>query len=208
MRTAPGSSPSSATSWKASPSSTRSPATSRSCPRQDLRQQPLRHAAPTLNQADQAIKAELNHPRAVPEAGRNCWRPSGWNSAPSSTSRCWATGSAPASRTIRATSPAAKPGEPPPTLFEYLPDNASSSSTRATSPMPQIGGMFRGDFRRKATLAEYRLPPAVLHGQPAARFEEWDAMRPQTVHVSATPGPGRWSAPAASSPNRSSAPPA
>jgi excinuclease ABC subunit B len=81
-----------------------------------------------------------------------------------------------------------KPGEPPPTLFEYLPDNALVFTDESHVTIPQIGGMYRGDFRRKATLAEYgfRLP-SCMDNRPM-RFEEWDAMRPQTVHVSATPG--------------------
>ena len=61
-----------------------------------------------------------------------------------------------------------KPGEPPPTLFEYLPDNALVFVDESHVAIPQIGGMFRGDFNRKATLAEYRLPPALLHRQPPA----------------------------------------
>ena len=81
-----------------------------------------------------------------------------------------------------------RPGEPPPTLFEYLPDNALVFTDESHVTVPQIGGMYRGDFRRKATLAEYgfRLP-SCLDNRPL-RFEEWDAMRPQSVHVSATPG--------------------
>lgn len=80
------------------------------------------------------------------------------------------------------------PGEPPPTLFEYLPDNAIVFTDESHVSIPQIGGMYRGDFRRKATLAEYgfRLP-SCMDNRPL-RFEEWDAMRPQSVHVSATPG--------------------
>ncbi|HWJ74515.1 MAG TPA: excinuclease ABC subunit UvrB [Kaistia sp.] len=80
------------------------------------------------------------------------------------------------------------PGEPPPTLFEYLPDNALVFTDESHVTIPQIGAMYRGDFRRKATLAEYgfRLP-SCMDNRPL-RFEEWDAMRPQTVHVSATPG--------------------
>ena len=80
------------------------------------------------------------------------------------------------------------PGEPPPTLFEYLPDNALVFCDESHVTIPQIGGMFRGDYRRKATLAEYgfRLP-SCLDNRPM-RFEEWDAMRAQTVYVSATPG--------------------
>jgi excinuclease ABC subunit B len=81
-----------------------------------------------------------------------------------------------------------KPGEPPPTLFEYLPDNALVFADESHVTVPQIGGMYKGDFRRKATLAEYgfRLP-SCMDNRPL-RFEEWEAMRPQTVHVSATPG--------------------
>jgi excinuclease ABC subunit B len=82
-----------------------------------------------------------------------------------------------------------KPGEPPPTLFEYVPDNALVFVDESHVTIPQLGGMYRGDFRRKATLAEYgfRLP-SCMDNRPL-RFEEWDAMRPQTVGVSATPGP-------------------
>jgi excinuclease ABC subunit B len=82
-----------------------------------------------------------------------------------------------------------KPGEPPPTLFEYLPDNALVFVDESHQTVPQIGAMYRGDFRRKATLAEYgfRLP-SCMDNRPL-RFEEWDAMRPQSVYVSATPGP-------------------
>ncbi|MEO1794582.1 MAG: excinuclease ABC subunit UvrB, partial [Pseudomonadota bacterium] len=81
-----------------------------------------------------------------------------------------------------------RPGDPPPTLFEYLPDNALVFADESHVTVPQIGGMFRGDYRRKATLAEYgfRLP-SCLDNRPL-RFEEWDAMRPQSVYVSATPG--------------------
>ncbi|MDX2308202.1 MAG: excinuclease ABC subunit UvrB [Hyphomicrobium sp.] len=80
------------------------------------------------------------------------------------------------------------PGEPPPTLFEYIPDNALVFVDESHVTVPQIGGMFRGDYRRKATLAEFgfRLP-SCMDNRPM-RFEEWNAMRPQTVFVSATPG--------------------
>ncbi|HWK32506.1 MAG TPA: excinuclease ABC subunit UvrB, partial [Hyphomicrobium sp.] len=81
-----------------------------------------------------------------------------------------------------------KPGDPPPTLFEYLPDDALVFIDESHVTVPQIGAMFRGDYRRKATLAEYgfRLP-SCMDNRPL-RFEEWDAMRPQTAFVSATPG--------------------
>ncbi|MBK9004691.1 MAG: excinuclease ABC subunit UvrB [Sphingomonadales bacterium] len=80
------------------------------------------------------------------------------------------------------------PGEPPPTLFEYLPDNALLFVDESHQTIPQIGAMARGDHRRKITLAEYgfRLP-SCIDNRPL-RFNEWDAMRPQTVSVSATPG--------------------
>ena len=82
-----------------------------------------------------------------------------------------------------------QPGEPPPTLFEYLPENALLVVDESHVTVPQLGGMFRGDFNRKSTLAEYgfRLPSCV-DNRPL-KFEEWEAMRPQTVFVSATPGP-------------------
>jgi len=81
------------------------------------------------------------------------------------------------------------PGEPPPTLFEYLPDNALLFIDESHQTVPQIGAMARGDHRRKITLAEYgfRLP-SCIDNRPL-RFNEWDAMRPQTTFVSATPGP-------------------
>nr|MBC8159312.1 DEAD/DEAH box helicase family protein [Alphaproteobacteria bacterium] len=81
------------------------------------------------------------------------------------------------------------PGEPPPTLFEYLPENALLIVDESHVTVPQIGGMFKGDFNRKATLAEFgfRLP-SCIDNRPL-RFEEWEAMRPQTMFVSATPGP-------------------
>ncbi|MBB3939367.1 excinuclease ABC subunit B [Novosphingobium fluoreni] len=82
------------------------------------------------------------------------------------------------------------PGEPPPTLFEYLPDNALLFVDESHQTVPQVGAMARGDHRRKITLAEYgfRLP-SCIDNRPL-RFNEWDAMRPQTIAVSATPG--RW----------------
>ena len=81
------------------------------------------------------------------------------------------------------------PGEPPPTLFEYIPHNALLFTDESHQTIPQIGAMYKGDYRRKSTLAEYgfRLP-SCLDNRPL-KFEEWEAMRPQSVHVSATPGP-------------------
>ena len=82
-----------------------------------------------------------------------------------------------------------KPGEPPPTLFEYLPENALIFVDESHVSVPQLGGMYRGDFSRKSTLSEYgfRLP-SCIDNRPL-KFEEWNAMRPLSVFVSATPGP-------------------
>ncbi|WP_127114935.1 excinuclease ABC subunit UvrB [Shimia sediminis] len=79
------------------------------------------------------------------------------------------------------------PGEPPPTLFEFIPDNAIVFADECHVSVPQIGGMYKGDHRRKFTLAEhgFRLP-SCMDNRPL-KFEEWDAMRPQSVFVSATP---------------------
>lgn len=81
------------------------------------------------------------------------------------------------------------PGEPPPTLFEYLPDNALVIVDESHATIPQIGAMYKGDRSRKETLVEYgfRLPSA-LDNRPL-RFEEWEQLAPQMIFVSATPGP-------------------
>lgn len=80
------------------------------------------------------------------------------------------------------------PGEPPPTLFEYIPEDALLFVDESHVAVPQIGGMYRGDFQRKSTLSNYgfRLP-SCCDNRPL-KFEEWETMRPQTVFVSATPG--------------------
>ncbi len=82
-----------------------------------------------------------------------------------------------------------KPGEPPPTLFEYLPENALLVVDESHVTVPQLGGMYRGDYARKSILAEFgfRLP-SCIDNRPL-KFEEWERFRPQTVFVSATPGP-------------------
>ncbi len=82
------------------------------------------------------------------------------------------------------------PGQPPPTLFEYLPEDALVIVDESHVTVPQIGGMFKGDFNRKSVLAEYgfRLP-SCIDNRPL-KFEEWDAMRGSSIFVSATPG--RW----------------
>jgi excinuclease ABC subunit B len=79
-------------------------------------------------------------------------------------------------------------GEPPPTLFEYLPDNCLVFVDESHVTIPQLNGMYKGDYTRKKTLSEYgfRLP-SCMDNRPL-KFEEWDLMRPQTIFVSATPG--------------------
>ena len=145
---------------------------------------------PTLNQATQGIKAELKETLdwmvengKLLEAQRLEQRTRFDLEMMEATGSCagienysrWLTGRA--------------PGEPPPTFFEYIPDNALLFVDESHVTIGQINGMFRGDYRRKSTLAEYgfRLP-SCIDNRPL-KFEEWDAMRPQTVHVSATPGP-------------------
>ncbi|AXS42080.1 excinuclease ABC subunit UvrB [Breoghania sp. L-A4] len=144
---------------------------------------------PTLNQATKSIKAELkqrlaelyDHGRLL-EAQRLEQRTLFDLEMMEATGACAGIENYSRYLTGRA------PGEPPPTLFEYLPDNALVFADESHVTIPQIGGMYRGDFRRKATLAEYgfRLP-SCMDNRPL-RFEEWDAMRPQSVCVSATPG--------------------
>lgn len=144
---------------------------------------------PTLNQAIKAIKAELrarldelNKAGRLLEAQRLDQRTTFDLEMLEATGVCGGIENYSRYLTGR------KPGEPPPTMFEYIPDNALVFIDESHVTVPQIGAMYRGDFRRKATLAEYgfRLP-SCMDNRPL-RFEEWDAMRPQTVAVSATPG--------------------
>ena len=96
-----------------------------------------------------------------------------------------------------------KPGEPPPTMFEYIPDNALVFTDESHVTIPQIGGMYRGDFARKIHAQRIRLPPPLLHGQPPAQIRGMGracAPRPSTSRP--RPARGSWSAPAASSPSR------
>ena len=82
-----------------------------------------------------------------------------------------------------------KPGEPPPTLFEYLPENSLLFVDESHVTVPQLNGMYKGDRTRKHTLSEYgfRLP-SCKDNRPL-KFEEWEMMRPQSLFISATPGP-------------------
>ncbi len=144
---------------------------------------------PTLNGAIKAIKDELRHRLAELEAaGRLLEAQRLEQRTKYDIEMLQATGSCAGIENYSRYLTGRKPGEPPPTLFEYIPDNALIFIDESHVTIPQIGGMYRGDFRRKATLAEYgfRLP-SCMDNRPL-RFEEWDAMRPQTVAVSATPG--------------------
>ena len=144
---------------------------------------------PTLNQAIRSIKEELVHRLAELErAGRLLEAQRLEQRTRFDLEMLEATGSCAGIENYSRYLTGRRPGDPPPTLFEYIPDDALIFIDESHVTVPQIGGMYRGDFRRKATLAEYgfRLP-SCMDNRPL-RFEEWDAMRPLTVAVSATPG--------------------
>ncbi|MHC5233013.1 excinuclease ABC subunit UvrB [Brucella sp. LJL56] len=144
---------------------------------------------PTLNQAMKSIKEELKHRLdELNRAGRLLEAQRLDQRTTFDLEMLEATGSCAGIENYSRYLTGRNPGEPPPTLFEYIPDNALVFIDESHVTVPQIGGMYRGDFRRKATLAEYgfRLP-SCMDNRPL-RFEEWDAMRPQTIAVSATPG--------------------
>lgn len=145
---------------------------------------------PTLQQAVKSIKEELRH-RLVElnRAGRLLEAQRLEQRVNYDVEMIEATGSCNGIENYSRYLTGRQPGHPPPTLFEYMPDNALVFIDESHVTVPQIGAMYRGDFRRKATLAEYgfRLP-SCMDNRPL-RFEEWNAMRPQTVAVSATPGP-------------------
>ncbi|KPB02992.1 excinuclease ABC subunit UvrB [Ahrensia marina] len=143
---------------------------------------------PTLNQAQEKIKAELKHRlEELNAAGRLLEAQRLEQRTQYDLEMLAATGSCQGIENYSRYLTGRAPGEPPPTLFEYIPDNALVFCDESHVTIPQIGAMYKGDFRRKATLAEYgfRLP-SCLDNRPL-RFEEWDAMRPQTIAVSATP---------------------
>ncbi|MBX3598489.1 MAG: excinuclease ABC subunit UvrB [Rhizobiaceae bacterium] len=144
---------------------------------------------PTLNQAIKSIKDELQHRlQELEKAGRLLEAQRLEQRTRFDLEMLEATGSCAGIENYSRYLTGRAPGEPPPTLFEYVPDNALIFIDESHVTVPQIGAMYRGDFRRKATLAEYgfRLP-SCMDNRPL-RFEEWDAMRPLTVAVSATPG--------------------
>ena len=144
---------------------------------------------PTLNQAITGIKAELNATLPIMrEEGRLLEAQRLDQRVQFDLEMMAATGSCAGIENYSRYLTGRQPGEPPPTLFEYLPENALIFCDESHVTVPQIGAMFRGDFNRKKTLAEYgfRLP-SCMDNRPL-KFEEWEKMRPQTVHVSATPG--------------------
>ncbi len=144
---------------------------------------------PTLNQAIEGIKKELNETLPVMrEEGRLLEAQRLEQRVTFDIEMMLATGSCNGIENYSRYLTGRQPGEPPPTLFEYLPENAIIFCDESHVTVPQIGAMFRGDFNRKRTLAEYgfRLP-SCMDNRPL-KFEEWEKMRPQTVHVSATPG--------------------
>ncbi|RCS25897.1 excinuclease ABC subunit UvrB [Phyllobacterium salinisoli] len=143
---------------------------------------------PTLNQAIRSIKEELRHRLdELNRAGRLLEAQRLEQRTTFDLEMLEATGSCAGIENYSRYLTGRKPGDPPPTLFEYIPDDALVFIDESHVTVPQIGGMYRGDFRRKATLAEYgfRLP-SCMDNRPL-RFEEWNAMRPQTIAVSATP---------------------
>ncbi|OWV86759.1 excinuclease ABC subunit UvrB [Rhizobium sp. R693] len=144
---------------------------------------------PTLNAAIKSIKEELKHRLVeLEKAGRLLEAQRLEQRTRYDLEMLEATGSCQGIENYSRYLTGRDPGDPPPTLFEYVPDNAIVFIDESHVTIPQIGGMYRGDFRRKATLAEYgfRLP-SCMDNRPL-RFEEWDAMRPDTIAVSATPG--------------------
>jgi excinuclease ABC subunit B len=144
---------------------------------------------PTLKQAMEAIKHELSERlKELTEAGRLLEAQRLEQRTNFDLEMIAATGACAGIENYSRFLTGRLPGEPPPTLFEYLPDNALLFVDESHQTVPQIGAMARGDHRRKVTLAEYgfRLP-SCIDNRPL-RFNEWDAMRPQTVSVSATPG--------------------
>jgi len=144
---------------------------------------------PTLNQATKAIKAELAERLAWMEANGKLLEAQRLQQRTEfDLEMLEATGSCMGIENYSRYLTGRKPGEPPPTMFEYMPDNALVFIDESHVTVPQLGAMYKGDFNRKRTLAEhgFRLP-SCMDNRPL-KFEEWEAMRPQTLHVSATPG--------------------
>ncbi|SDM24464.1 excinuclease ABC subunit UvrB [Maricaulis salignorans] len=144
---------------------------------------------PTLNQAIQSIKDELKTRLAWMESEGQLLEAQRLSQRTEfDLEMLQATGSCAGIENYSRYLTGRKPGEPPPTMFEYIPENAIVFADESHVSIPQLGAMFKGDFSRKKTLADhgFRLP-SCLDNRPL-KFEEWDAMRPQTISVSATPG--------------------
>jgi len=144
---------------------------------------------PTLLQAAKSIKAELiPHLELLTSQGKLLEAQRLEQRTQFDLEMIEATGSCPGIENYSRYLTGRKPGEPPPTLFEYLPEDALVFADESHVTVPQVGAMFKGDYSRKRTLSEYgfRLP-SCLDNRPL-KFEEWNLMRPQTVLVSATPG--------------------
>ncbi|MEQ8434214.1 MAG: excinuclease ABC subunit UvrB [Oceanicaulis sp.] len=144
---------------------------------------------PTLNQAIKSIKAELQERLTWMEANGKLLEAQRLQQRTEfDLEMLEATGSCNGIENYSRYLTGRKPGEPAPTMFEYLPDNALVFVDESHVTIPQLGAMFKGDFSRKRTLAEhgFRLP-SCMDNRPL-KFEEWEAMRPNTIHVSATPG--------------------
>ncbi|WP_417488154.1 excinuclease ABC subunit UvrB, partial [Maricaulis sp.] len=144
---------------------------------------------PTLNQAVVKIKAELKERLAWMEANGQLLEAQRLQQRTEfDLEMLGATGSCAGIENYSRYLTGRKPGEPPPTLFEYIPEDALVFADESHVSIPQLGAMYKGDFSRKKTLTDhgFRLP-SCLDNRPL-KFEEWDAMRPQTISVSATPG--------------------
>ncbi len=144
---------------------------------------------PTLNQAIKSIKQELkNHLNILYDSNKLVEAQRLEQRTNFDLEMMQAAGTCPGIENYSRYLSGRNPGEPPPTLFEYLPDDALVFTDESHVTVSQIGAMYKGDFRRKSTLSEYgfRLP-SCMDNRPL-KFEEWEAFRPLTIHVSATPG--------------------
>ena len=144
---------------------------------------------PTINQAIKSIKKELkNHLKFLYENNKLVEAQRLEQRTNFDLEMMEAAGTCPGIENYSRYLSGRNPGEPPPTLFEYLPSDALVFTDESHVTVSQIGAMYKGDFRRKSTLTEYgfRLP-SCMDNRPM-KFEEWEAFRPQTIHVSATPG--------------------
>ena len=144
---------------------------------------------PTLNQAAQSIKTELKTRLAWMEKNGQLLEAQRLQQRTEfDLEMLHATGSCAGIENYSRYLTGRKPGEPPPTMFEYIPENAIVFADESHVSIPQLGAMYKGDYSRKKTLTDhgFRLP-SCMDNRPL-KFEEWDAMRPQSVCVSATPG--------------------